>query len=72
MTDFKKLLEHTTEAAKTLQLTFPNPVDAVFALSMILAGMSKSTGVSLDTISELMKGMQEDMNEVEEKFKSLH
>jgi len=72
MSDFKNLMDSTTDAAKTLQLTFPNPVDAIFALSMILAGMSKSTGISLPTIYDLMQSMQEDMNEMEDKYKSMH
>lgn len=70
--DFKKIVDNSTELAKTLQLTFPDVRDAIMSLSLILAGLTKSAEIPLSKILMLLTAAYNDLEDFTETHHDLH
>jgi hypothetical protein len=58
--DKKKMsdtMEKVHDVAEKLQLQFPNPMEAMFSLTVILAGMARATGLPLSVVQQMLKDM---------------
>jgi hypothetical protein len=61
--DFNKMLENTTDMAKTLQLVFPDPRDALMSLALIMVGLAKSIEMPMSVLLALVEAINKDMHE---------
>ena len=50
-------MEKVHDVAEKLQLQFPNPMEAMFSLTVILAGMARATGLPLSVVQQMLKDM---------------
>ena len=70
--DFKKLVDNSSNLAKTLQMTFPDARDAIMSLALILAGLTKSADIPLPKILMLVTAAYNDLEEFTETKHDLH
>jgi hypothetical protein len=67
--DKKKMsdtMEKVHDVAQKLQLQFPNPMEAMFSLTVILAGMARATGLPLSVVQQMLKDMYKVLDEQDE------
>lgn len=56
-------MEKVHEVAEKLQLQFPNPMEAMFSLTVILAGMARATGLPLKVVQLMLADMYKVLDE---------
>ena len=64
--DKKKMtdtMEKVHDVAEKLQLQFPNPMEAMFSLTVILAGMARATGLPLKVVQLMLADMYKVLDE---------
>lgn len=60
--EFKQMLENTTDMAKTVQLVFPDPRDALMSLTLILVGLARSIEMPMSVLLALVQAIDKDMD----------
>jgi len=70
--EFRQMLDNTTDMAKTLQLVFPDPRDALMSLGLIMVGLSKSIGMPINVLLALISALDKDMHDPSDEEHPIH
>lgn len=55
----REKMDKVHDVAQKLQLQFPNPMEALFSMTVILAGMTRALELPLSVVQQMLKDMYE-------------
>jgi hypothetical protein len=67
MEKVKNKMDDVHKVAEKLQLVFPNPMEAMFAVTVILAGMTKAADMDIEIVQTMLGNLYDTLKEDDDK-----